>query len=103
MPNLTQTTSPTIEQRLETRARLAAMRAEIDKQLDAENGAIKDYLMDAGLETVDAGDYTATLSINTRSTLDKTLLIDQGVTTDQIKRATKTSTFAKLDVRKKKA
>lgn len=29
-------------------------------------------------------------------------LVEVGVTTDQIKRATRTSTFAKLDVRKKK-
>ena len=102
MPELNASPSTTIESRLENRIRLAAMRAEIDAQLEAENDAIKEYLIDAGLDTVAVGDYTATLSINTRSTLDKTALVEAGVTTDQIKRATKTSTFAKLDVRKKK-
>lgn len=91
-----------LAQRLETRARLALMLKEIQAQLDTENEAIKDYMIEAELQTLAAGGYTASLSVQTRQSLDKVKLVDAGVTIDQIKVATTTTTFAKLDVRKQK-
>ena len=102
MPQLTQTVGLTLEERLENRARLAAMKTEIEKQLDAENASIKEMLYDLPEQRFETDDYTATVTVSSRQTLDKMKLIEQGVTTDQIKAATTTSVFDKLDVRKKK-
>lgn len=103
MPNLTPALGLTIEERIEHRQRLTAMKAEIEKQIDAETEAIKSHLIDNDLMSLDAGEFTASLTIRNRETLDKARLIDQGVTTAQIRAATKSSTYAQLDVRKKKA
>lgn len=103
MPNLQQSPTLTIEERVENRQRLVAMKAEIEKQIDAETEYLKEYLMENDLVALSAGEYQVNLTIRTRDTLDKARLVDQGVTTQQIKAATKSSTYAQLDVRKKKA
>jgi hypothetical protein len=91
-----------LEARVENRQRLTAMKKEIEKQLDAETDAIKNELAAMGLDELEVGNRLVTLQIRDRSTLDKTELISLGVTTDQIKRATKISTYLQLDVRDKK-
>lgn len=91
-----------IDDRIENRQRLVQMKKEIEKQIDAETETIKDSMMAAGLENYDAGDFEAKLTVRDRSTLDKTELVSQGVTTEQIARATKVSTYVQLDVRGKK-
>lgn len=105
MPNLQQlpTTEQSLNLYLEQRAKLAAMKQEIEKQLDAANAEIKALLLDCDGQRFEGQDFTATLVISTRESLDKTKLLEAGVSTAQIKAATKTSTFDKLDVRKRKA
>lgn len=74
----------------------------IKKKLDKVNAEIKDAMIDAGIENAEAGDWEAVLSVRDKSTLDKAALIHEGVSTDQIFKATKVSTYIQLDVRKKK-
>ena len=88
---------------IEDRQRLIGMKKEIEAQIDAHTATIKAELIAVGQDTYDAGDYTATLTVRERATLDKTELISQGVTTEQIKRATKVSTYVQLDIRARKA
>jgi 2-hydroxychromene-2-carboxylate isomerase len=91
-----------LEARVENRQRLTAMKKEIEKQIDTETDAIKNELAAMGVDELEVGNRLVTLQIRDRSTLDKTELISLGVTTDQIKRATKISTYLQLDVRDKK-
>lgn len=93
---------PNLEARVENRQRLSLMKKEIEKQIEADTEAIKDELAALGLDETEVGDYKVTLSVRDRATLDKTELISQGVTTEQIKRATKVSTYLQLDVRARK-
>jgi len=99
----TVTLAPTLQDRVLNRQRLAADIAKLKTEMDDESEAIKNEMMRLGLETLtDIPGWTPTLSVRERSTLDKTELISQGVSTAQIKAATKTSTYTQLDVREKK-
>ena len=87
---------------LSDRQRLAAMKKEIDAQLEEANGSIRQELIDRGLDTYQTDDYTVSLSVRERKTLDKGLLVELGVGTDVIEKATKASSYVQLDVRAKK-
>ncbi len=100
---LLQTQTIGLQTRVENRQRLVAMKKEIEKQIDDDTEAIKDELTALGVDDLDVGDYTVTLQVKDRATLDKGELVSLGVSTDLIKRATKVSTYLQLDVRAKKA
>lgn len=89
----------TLEEHILLRQHLSEMKKELEKQLEAENDIIKGEMEEKGLTEVEAGDYAAVLSVRERSTLDKTELISMGVTTEQIKRATKVAMYLQLDVK----
>ncbi len=78
------------------------------KQLTAQLDPINDYLkaemIRLGVDVINEFDnWVPTLTVKERKTLDKVELVQQGVSTQQIERATKTSTHVQLDVRAKKA
>lgn len=100
---LTNTPTLAFELRVENRQRLISMKREIEKQIEGDTDAIKNELAALGVDDLDVGDYTVTLQIRDRSTLDKGELVALGVSTDVIKRATKVSTYMQLDVRAKKS
>jgi len=100
--NLTTVTSletaitPLVETRQELKAKVAALEA----QIDSINDDIKTTLVNAGELEVLAAGHKVTLNMAAeRSTLDKQRLLELGVTTDQIKAATKTTTSIVLNVR----
>ncbi len=101
--DMEQTLSLDIAATIENRQRLVGMKKEIERQIDLDTEAIKRVMVEEEKESVEAGEFTATLTVRERATLDKTELISQGVTTEQIKRATKVSTYVQLDVRARKA
>lgn len=105
MPELTQTVEPSLEAILgplvERRQSLKAEISSSEAAIDELNDEIKTTLVQAGvLEVVVAGHKVTLDPEREKSTLDKRLLLEQGVTTEQLKRATKVSTFVQLDVRK---
>jgi len=94
----------TLEDRVRNRQRLKAEIKDLEEVVERENAEIKaecqrlgitDYLVD-GKWRVDYNPFS------TKTTLDKTALVELGVTTEQIKQATKETTFEKLDVREVK-
>jgi intracellular sulfur oxidation DsrE/DsrF family protein len=87
---------------LDTRQTLAAEIKALQADMDAASAVVKAELIRLGVDTYDCGDWTPTLSVKERKTLDKVELVQQGVTTAQIERATKVSTYVQLDVRAKK-
>lgn len=108
MPELTQTVEPSLEATLapllETRAVLKQNEKTIAQALEAVNDDIKTALVQAGVFEITVDGHRAVLDMERqKSTLDKTKLLEQGVTTDQIKAATKVSTHIQLDVYKAKA
>jgi hypothetical protein len=87
---------------LETRQALALQKKDIEQRMDRESEFIKAEMIRLGVDSVEVGDWVPTLSVKERKTLDKVELVQQGVTTAQIERATKVSTYVQLDVRAKK-
>ena len=100
--DLSQVVELNLDAQIALRQKLSEMKKEIEKQLNTANEAIKVEMEEQGLTVAGEGDYEAVLSLRDRSTLDKTELISQGVTTEQIKNATKIATYLQLDVRKRK-
>ncbi len=94
--------TPELTATIENRQRLVSMKKEIERQIDLDTEAIKNEMVAAGIDAYDAGEYTAALTVRERATLDKTELVNLGVSTELIKRATKVSTYVQLDVRGKK-
>lgn len=98
-PTLEQALSPLVTERQELKAQIAKLEA----QVDSINDDIKTTLVNAGeLEAVVEGHKLVLDMEAEKSSLDKRLLFEQGVTAEQIKRATKVTTYIKLDVRKVK-
>ena len=100
--DLTQTnlTVLDLQQNVENRQRLCAMKTQIEKQIDEETGVIKNEMAARGIEALDVADFNVTLSVRDRKTLDRTLLIEAGVSTNVIEACMKTATYLQLDVRK---
>ena len=100
----TVTTELTLEDRIANRQRLIAMKAEIEKQLEEEKAAILAEYAERDIEAFPIDEtHDLVLSVRSRSTLDKTELISQGVTTEQIKKATKQGKdYFQLDPRERK-
>ena len=86
---------------VEQRQKLVEMKKEMERQIDAETTAIADELASRGLDTLQLDDWTVRLQVRERNTLDKTALVNLGVSTETIKAATKTSTYTQHDVRKR--
>lgn len=88
---------------LTTRRQLHSARekaeAETVEKLTAE---IKELLAEAGEQNADLDRWKITLSTSGRSSIDKNLLLLEGVDTDIIERATKTSVSTSLRVTEKK-
>ena len=104
MPEITSApaTLPELQLLVENRQKLVAMKKEIEKQIEDATSTIKDDMIERNVMELEVGDYKLTLQLRDRSTLDKTELVSMGVSTDVIKKATKTSTYTQLDVREKK-
>jgi hypothetical protein len=97
--SLEQVLAPLVDTRQELKAQITLLEA----QVDAINDNIKTTLVTAGELEVSVPGYTVTLDMEAqKSSLDKQKLVQAGVTTEQIKRATKVTTYIKLDVRKQK-
>lgn len=93
---LEETLTPLVTTRQELKAQIARLEA----QVDSINDGIKTTLVNAGeLEVVAAGHKVTLNMAAERSTLDKQKLLEQGVTTEQIKKATKVTTSILLNVR----
>jgi hypothetical protein len=102
---LTQSVEPTLEATLspllERRLQLKATEALTKRELETVNDEIKNALVQAGELDVVVDGQRVTLDMEReKSTLDKQRLLELGVSTEQIKRATKVSTYVQLDVRK---
>lgn len=96
-PDLATILSPKLARRQELKAQITMMEAECD----AINDEIKTELVTHGELTAAVDGFNVTLTMDAKKdTLDKHKLLEQGVTTDQLKAATKTTTFVKLDIRK---
>lgn len=105
MPELTQTVEPSLEATLlpllESRQKLKAVEAAAKAEIDKINDDIKNALIQADtLDIVVAGQRVTLDLEREKSTLDKQRLLEVGVSTEQIQKATKTSTYVQLDVRK---
>jgi hypothetical protein len=88
---------------LEQRQHLVMQIKTLTAELDPLNDYIKAEMIRLGVDVIDEFDnWTPTLTVKERKTLDKVELVQQGVTTAQIERATKVSTYVQLDVRAKK-
>lgn len=88
---------------VETRQELKAQIAKLEAQVDSINDEIKTTLVNAGELEVSAAGHKLTLDMEAeKSSLDKQKLVEQGVTTEQIKKATKVTTYIRLDIRKVK-
>lgn len=95
-PSLALTLAPLIEQRQALKAQAAAL----EHDIDAINDAIKTALVNSGELEVSAAGHKVTLNMEAeKSSLDKRLLLQNGVTTEQIQKSTKITTYMKLDVR----
>lgn len=89
--------APLVDTRQELKARIAAL----DAQVESINDEIKTTLVNAGELEVRVGDMNVVLDMEAeKASLDKQKLLEAGVSTDQIKKATKVTTYIKLDVRK---
>lgn len=88
---------------LTTRRQLHAARAKEESEtVDKLTAEIKELLAKAGETGADLDRWKITLSTSGRSTIDKNLLLLEGVDTDIIERATKTSVSTSLRVTEKK-
>jgi uncharacterized protein YwgA len=88
--------SPLVITRQDLKARIAAL----ESQVDSINDDIKTTLANAGITEIEVENHKITLNLaSERSTLDKRKLLEQGVTTDQIKAATNITTSVLLNVR----
>jgi hypothetical protein len=94
---------------LEERQSLSTMIAEFTKRkdelsADIGNQMVREGLLKLDVELADGTVYGATYNpACERSTLNELKLVENGVGTDVIAKSKTTSTFAKLDVREKKA
>ena len=100
-PELTLEQTASLALHVEQRQKLVEMKKEMERQIDAETTAIADELASRGLDTLQLDDWTVRLQVRERKTLDKTALVNLGVSTETITQATKTSTYTQLDVRKR--
>lgn len=106
-PTLEQLLTPFVEQRQLLKGEISSR----EKQVDKLNDMIKTALVSAGLEpdaekhlkVVVAGHEVDLDLESEKNTLDKQKLLELGVTTEQLKAATKLTTSLKLDVRKVKS
>lgn len=97
------TTTPTLEllARVARRQALAAEIKSLQEEMDVESALIKADMMAQGIDSLDAGEWTAALTLRERKTLDKGELVALGVSTETIAKATKVNEYVQLDVRKK--
>lgn len=85
------------------RQRLAQEVRDLNEIIDAHTKQIKDLMLEAGVTDLEIDKFSITLNpYATRDSLDKTLLVEQGVTTEQIKAATRTTIYQRLDIREVK-
>lgn len=106
--NLTQTAALSLEQilspLLERRQTLKAAENLAKAEIDATNDEIKNALVQAGELDVVVDGQRVTLDMERqKSSLNVQRLLELGVSTEQIQKATKVSTYVQLDVRKAKA
>ena len=96
-PSLETTLRPLLEQRQIAKHQIAAL----EHELDDVNDAIKNTLIQAGELDIIVDGQRVTLDLErSKSSLSAHALLEQGVTTDQIQKATKVTTHIQLDVRK---
>lgn len=80
-----------LSEQLQQRQDMLSVIAELQSQVDAIDEQVKERMMREGCYKLTVNDLPVTLTeIAGRQTLDKKLLVEQGVTTEQIKAATKT-------------
>lgn len=102
---VTQTLQTLLAERQEIKGEIERLQS----VLDTINGGIKDAVasgdtLKTEITLEDGKVYSVTYNpVAERESLDKQLLVEQGVSTTQIKAATKTTTFEKLDIREVKA
>jgi hypothetical protein len=96
-PDLATILAPKLARRQELKAQITLMEAECD----GINDEIKTTLVTNDTLSVLVEGYNVTLTLDAKKdSLDKHKLLEEGVTMAQLKAATKTSTFTKLDIRK---
>lgn len=83
------------------RQALAAEIKRLQSQVDTLTEQITGEMVRAGEMKLEVGDWVPDYASRERKTLDKTRLVELGVSTEVIKQAEKTTTFMQLDVRKK--
>ncbi len=95
---LTDALQPLITQRQKLVLAIKGMQAEVDELSEELTGA----LVRGGLTELTTDTHTLKYIVSERHTLDKTRLVELGVGTDVIAKATKTSTFGRIDIREVK-
>jgi hypothetical protein len=99
-PTIEQTIEPLVLQRAEIKARLDA----VQQELDAVNGEISGTMLREGVRNLRVAGFSLTYESEAeKNTLDKTKLVELGVSTDVIAKATKKTTYARFDVRELKS
>lgn len=90
---------------VEDRQRLVAMKTEIETQIERATAIIKNEMIGLGVDHVDIGDLSVSLSVREgRATLSKTLLVGLGVSLATLDKATTHGKdYTQLDIREKKA
>jgi hypothetical protein len=101
-PELIETLLPLVEERQQ----LATQRSKAEKRINELSATLKAVLSAAGAvegDTVTIGKHRLNLAPNTRTEISKEILLNLGLTIDQIAEATVTKTFEpKLDVKENK-
>lgn len=99
----TQTVATGLEEIVLNRQRLAKEIKELQALVDNHTQSIKEQMLEEGVTDLEVAGFKISLNpYATRESLDKTLLVEQGVTTDQIKAATKETVYQRLDIREVK-
>lgn len=85
---------------VEERQAQAAIRDEADRRVRALSDQIGVALITADTPKITLGDWSVSVGQQTRESLSKDLLLEHGVSTDQIRAATKTTASTMVTVRR---
>ena len=81
------------------RANVVKELTKLTKTKETIDEALREYMTELGLTKTEEAGYSVTLSPAVRKSLDQYLLLQAGVTTDQLFRGTKSTQYTTLRVR----
>lgn len=86
-------TPETFSRLIEERTSLKAQIEEMEERIEQIDDAITQQMTDAGVPKVQYGDIPVTLVPGTKNTINKTRLVELGVSVSTIEEATKTTNY----------